>query len=176
MNPHSCLLAACVAALTVSACGAPAPSPPTAAEQVTASGGPTLTGKTVSITSYRGRPVVLIFWASWCGPCHDEQPALNSAYERWSPRGVAFLGIDLRDTATPALAFQSEYKVPYPSIADTNATLAIDYRIPSAPSLVFLNSQGKVADVVLGALGTMSVADFNTELTTLLGASPSGGA
>ncbi len=87
-----------------------------------------------------------------------------------------FLGVDLRDTAAPALAFQSEFKVPYPSIADTNATLAIDYGIPSAPSLVFLNTQGKSADVVLGALGTMSVADFNAELTTLLGTSPSGSA
>jgi hypothetical protein len=66
--------------------------------------------------------------------------------------------------------------VPYPSIADTNATLAIDYRIPSAPSLVFLNAEGKVADVVLGALGTMSVADFNAEVTTLLSTPESGSA
>src|ERR1700683_5534765 len=157
-------------ALAVLACGCgAAKTAPSPALQVTASGGPTLTGKDVSITSFRGRPVVLIFWASWCGPCHDEQPALNTAYTQWSPRGVVFLGVDLRDTTTPALAFQSEFKVPYPSIADSNATLAIDYRIPSAPSLVFLNAQGKVADVVLGALGTMSVADFNAELTTLLG-------
>jgi cytochrome c biogenesis protein CcmG/thiol:disulfide interchange protein DsbE len=162
------LMIGCALVLVASACGAVKPeSIPTL--QVTATGGPTLTGKDVSITSFRGRPVVLIFWASWCGPCHDEQPALNAAYTQWSPRGVVFLGVDLRDTTTPALAFQSEFKVPYPSIADTNATLAIDYRIPSAPSLVFLNAQGKVADVVLGALGTMSVADFNAELTTLLG-------
>jgi thiol-disulfide isomerase/thioredoxin len=164
----------CALVVCASACGAAKlASIPTS--QVTASGGPTLAGKDVSITSFRGRPVVLIFWASWCGPCHDEQPALNTAYTQWSPRGVVFLGVDLRDTTTPALAFQSEFKVPYPSIADTNATLAIDYRIPSAPSLVFLNAQGKVADVVLGALGTMSVADFNAELTTLL-ASPAASA
>jgi cytochrome c biogenesis protein CcmG/thiol:disulfide interchange protein DsbE len=161
--------------LLATGCGA-AKTSPHATQQVTASGGPTLTGKDVSITSFRGRPVVLIFWASWCGPCHDEQPALNTAYDQWSPRGVVFLGVDLRDTTAPALAFQSEFKVPYPSIADTNATLAIDYRIPSAPSLIFLTAQGRVADVVLGALGTMSVADFNAELTTLLGTSPSGSA
>src|SRR5580698_3072162 len=162
------LVAGCALVLLASGCGAAKPpSHPTL--QVTAAGGPTLTGKDVSITSFRGRPVVLIFWASWCGPCHDEQPALNTAYTQWSARGVVFLGVDLRDTTAPALAFQSEFKVPYPSIADTNATLAIDYRIPSAPSLVFLNAEGKVADVVLGALGTMSVPDFNAELTTLLG-------
>jgi hypothetical protein len=62
--------------------------------------------------------------------------------------------------------------VPYPSIADVNATLAVEYRIPSAPALVFLDTQGQVADVVLGALGTMSVTDFNGEIATLLGKSP----
>jgi hypothetical protein len=89
---------------------------------------------------------------------------------------VAFLGVDLRDTTKPALAFQSALKVPYPSIADTNNILAIDYRVPSPPTLVFLNSQGKVADVVLGGLGTMSVADFNAEITTLLGTPQTGSA
>jgi thiol-disulfide isomerase/thioredoxin len=137
---------------------------------VTASGGPTLTGTDVSITSFHGHPVVLIFWASWCGPCHDEQPALNTAYAKWSARGVEFVGVDLRDDTKDGLSFQQQFKVRYPSIADTQATLAVDYRIPSAPALVFLNAQGKVADAVLGALGTMSVADFNTEITSLLGA------
>jgi len=164
-----------VIALLVAGCGA-SHATSTPSQQVTASGGPTLTGKAVSITALRGHPVVLIFWGSWCGPCHDEQPALNTAYATWSGRGVAFLGIDLRDTTKPALAFQSAFSVPYPSIADTNNILAIVYRIPSPPSLVFLNAQGSVADVVLGGLGTMSVADFNGEITTLLGTSQTGSA
>jgi thiol-disulfide isomerase/thioredoxin len=140
-------------------------------EGVTEAGGPTLTGSDVSITAFRGHPVVLVFWGSWCGPCREEQPDLNSLHAKWSPRGVEFLGVDLRDDTKDALAFQRQFDVPYPSIADTQATLAVDYRIPSAPALVFLTARGKVADVALGALGTMSVADFDTEITTLLGAS-----
>jgi thiol-disulfide isomerase/thioredoxin len=160
----------CAAALLLTACGASHATSSTA-EQVTSSGGPTLSGKVVSITSLLGHPVVLIFWASDCGPCHDEQPALNSAYTAWSGRGVAFLGVDLLDTSRAALAFQSAFRVPYPSIADSNGTLAIEYRVPASPSLVFLSTQGKVADVVLGGLGTMSVSDFNAEISKLLGAS-----
>ncbi len=160
------------ASFGVAGCGAVHATAGPTPRSVTASGGPTLTGSDVNITAFRGRPVVLIFWASWCGPCQDEQPDLNSAYATWSARGVEFLGVDLRDDRKDALAFQHQFHVPYPSIADTNATLAVDYRIPSAPALVFLSAQGKVADTVLGALGTMSVADFNTEITTLL--APSG--
>lgn len=165
----------CAVVLFVAGCGTTHPTS-TPRQQVTASGGPTLTGKEVRITTFRGHPVVLIIWASWCGPCKDEQPALNAAYVKWSPRGVAFLGVDMRDTTSLALAFQRQSKVPYPSIADTNAVLAYEYRIPSAPALVFLNPQGKVADVVLGALGVMSVADFDAEITTLLSTSSTGSA
>src|SRR4029077_17885034 len=165
----------CVIVLFIVGCGSTPPRS-THLQQVTASGGPTLTGKEVRITTFRGRPVVLIIWASWCGPCQDEQPALNAAYREWAPRGVVFLGVDSRDTTSLALAFQSQYKVPYPSIADPNAVLAVEYRIPSAPALVFLNRQGKVADVVLGALGVMSAADFDAEITTLLSTPSTGSA
>ena len=79
------------------------------------------------------------------------------------------MGVDLRDSDSAARAFVAQLKVPYPSIADTDATLAVAYRVPSAPSIVFLDAPGKVADVVLGGLQTMSVSDFNTELATLVG-------
>lgn len=154
-------------AVFISACGmSGAAARP---EPVTASGGPTLDGKEASLTALRGHPVVLVFWASWCGPCHKEQPQLNAVYATWSARGVHFLGVDLRDSDSAARAFVAQLKVPYPSIADTDATLAVAYRVPSAPSIVFLDAPGKVADVVLGGLQTMSVSDFNTELATLVG-------
>ncbi|HUZ68791.1 MAG TPA: TlpA disulfide reductase family protein [Candidatus Saccharimonadales bacterium] len=159
------------ASFGVAGCGAAHVTATPPPQSVTATGGPTLTGSDISITAFRGHPVVLVFWGSWCGPCRDEQPDLNSLDAKWSPRGVQFLGVDLRDNTKDALAFQRQFDVPYPSIADTQATLAVDYRIPSAPALVFLTARGEVADVTLGALGTMSVADFNTEITTLLGAS-----
>jgi thiol-disulfide isomerase/thioredoxin len=159
---------ACAVLVLVTACGGSHPSA-RVTPKVTASGGPTLTGKEVSITALHGHPVVLVFWGTWCGPCRDEQPALNTMYAKWSPRGVDFLGIDLRDSTKQALAFQSQLGVPYASIADSNATLAFNYRIPSAPALVFLDTRGRVADVVLGALGTMSAADFDAEITRLLG-------
>jgi thiol-disulfide isomerase/thioredoxin len=156
---------ACAAVLLVAACGASHPSAPTT-PKVSSLSGPTLTGKTVSITALHGHPVVLVFWGTWCGPCRDDQPQMNSLYAKWSPRGVDFLGIDLRDDNRAAIAFQSQLTVPYASIADSDMRIAIHYHIPSAPALVFLDAQGRVAEAVLGS---MSVADFNAEITTLLG-------
>jgi thiol-disulfide isomerase/thioredoxin len=155
------------AAVLVAACGGSHPTVQ-ATPKVTALSGPTLTGKTVSITALHGHPVVLVFWGSWCGPCRHDQPQMNSLYAKWSPRGVDFLGIDLRDDNKAALTFQSQLAVPYLSIADSNMTIAIHYHIPSAPALVFLDTQGRVADAVLGS---MSVADFNADVTRLLGVS-----
>jgi thiol-disulfide isomerase/thioredoxin len=123
----------------------------------------------VSITTLQGHPVVLIFWGSWCGPCRAEQPELNGLYARWSPRGVDFLGIDVIDDNGKALAFQSQHNVRYSSIADPSMIIALNYRVPSAPALVFLDRHGRVVDIVLGALGVMSLADFNAEITPLLG-------
>lgn len=161
------LALACAAAVLVAACGGSHP-PAQATAKVTALSGPTLTGKTVSITSLHGHPVVLVFWGSWCGPCRHDQPQMNSLYAKWTPRGVDFLGIDLRDDNRAALTFQSQLAVPYLSIADSNMTIAIHYHIPSAPGLVFLDTQGRVADAVLGS---MSVADFNADVTRVLGVS-----
>lgn len=151
--------------LLVTACGG-SHAPLGAAAKVTALSGPTLTGKNASITALHGHPVVLVFWGTWCGPCRADQPKLNTLYATWSRRGVDFLGIDLRDDNKAAIAFQSQLKVPYLSIADSNMLIAIHYHIPSAPALVFLDSKGDVDEAVLGS---MSVADFDAEITRLLG-------
>lgn len=129
--------------------------------------GRTLSGGTASLTSLRGRAVVVVFWASWCEPCRREQPQLNAAYAKWSVHGVAFLGVDMRDDTKPAVDFQDAMQVPYPSVVDADATIAADYRIPAAPALVFIDRKGKVADSILGGLETMTASDFDGEVRSL---------
>lgn len=160
---------AAVTVLLLTACGAAASSH----AAITSSSRPAVTGRTldgkaVALASWRGHPVVLVFWGAWCGPCRDEQPRLNAAYARWTPHGVAFLGVDMRDDLGAALTFQRQLHVPYASVADPGATIAAGYDIPAAPALAFIDAQGRVGDRVLGSLGVMSDAAFDQELSGLL--------
>ena len=152
-------LAACAPVATH---GAGPPTPPASLLQ-----GTTLTGQHVSLQQDRGHPVVLIFWGAWCGPCHDEQPALNRSYSRWSPHGVVFLGVDIRDDPGAAASFVHQEHVPYPSVSDPDAMIAARFHVPAAPALAFIDARGGVADTILGGLGVMTTSDFDTEVRGL---------
>ncbi len=156
--------------LTACATTAGAGSPTAALSPTTNLAGPTVQGGSLSEAALHGHPVVLAFWASWCGPCHDEQPRLNAAYQRWQPRGVRFLGVDMLDSNSAARGFIQQEHVPYTSVVDADADIAAGYQVPAAPAIVFLDAHGAVADRVLGGLEILSDADFDAELMRLTSA------
>jgi thiol-disulfide isomerase/thioredoxin len=129
--------------------------------------GKTLEGKKVDLANYRGKVVVVNFWWSACGPCRKEAPSLSVAAAKLIPKGVVFLGIDIRDGATSmGKAYQSRFDVPYPSVFDPDGETLLAFRGTlspnSIPSTVILDKQGRVAASVLGGL------DSNTTLYDLV--------
>jgi thiol-disulfide isomerase/thioredoxin len=127
--------------------------------------GTTLAGSRLSFSSYRGRVVVLNFWGSWCGPCRQEAPSLAAAAQHYQPAGVAFLGVDERDTQASATAFERSFGITYPSLADPSSLVALDFTsvIPLAgtPTTLVIDRTGRIAGAVF------QEATYS-ELTTIL--------
>jgi thiol-disulfide isomerase/thioredoxin len=118
--------------------------------------GTSLTGATIKLSSYRGKVLVLNFWGSWCAPCRAEAPTLAVLNEQYSSKGVAFLGDDVGDTPTNALAFTSSHDITYPSINDQGYQIVQDLSqvvpVSDTPTTVVIDKTGHVVGMVLGAI------------------------
>jgi peroxiredoxin len=107
---------------------------------------PRLTGAgDVSLDSFRGKTVVLNFFASWCHPCKREAPDLESVWRKYRSEGLVVLGVDSGDTRGAARDFLSAHGVTYPIVFDPEQTLALGpYAVPGLPVTYVLNGQGRV--------------------------------
>ena len=113
-------------------------------------------GTEVSAESLRGAPAVLNFWYAACAPCRIEAPHLVSLHGQFASEGVTFLGVNVRDTATTARAFERTFEIPYPSMEDLSGDVLLalsDFVPPQAvPSTLVLDAEGRVSARVLGAV------------------------
>jgi cytochrome c biogenesis protein CcmG/thiol:disulfide interchange protein DsbE len=105
----------------------------------------------ISLSDLRGKPVLLNFWASWCGPCKDEAPLLRQAYATYGSR-VHFLGVDERDALTSALAFEHDNHIAYPSARDEGFHIYDDYGLTGQPESFFIDQNGVIVQHVPGPL------------------------
>jgi peroxiredoxin len=106
-----------------------------------------LDGRTVSLADYRGKKkLVLSFWASWCGPCRLEIPALQSFYERHRKDANQFeiLAISIDEHRAPAEAFAMETKPPFPMLLDLTGQTATAYHVENIPAVYVVDENGKV--------------------------------
>jgi peroxiredoxin len=114
----------------------------------------TLTGSTLSFSSYRGKVVVLNFWGSWCVPCREEASTLSAVAAQYQPSGVSFLGVDVRDTTASAEAFARSFHVTYPSVSDTSSLITQDFTavvpIAGTPTTLVIDRTGRIAGAVFG--------------------------
>ena len=109
-----------------------------------------LDGKSVSLQQWRGKPVVINFFASWCDPCRDEMPLINEIATGGDKGGYQVIGIAVEDTRAAVLQFSEEAKLAFPIGLDLNSIVKRAYRIFGPPATFFIDAQGTVRDIVLG--------------------------
>lgn len=121
-----------------------------------------LTGSPVRMSSYRGKVLVLNFWASWCSPCRREAPVLQVAYQQYHAQGVDFLGDDMGDTAANALSFIHSESIGYPSISDPGYAFVQQFSqaapVNDPPTTAVIDKTGHVAGIVLGPVNDGELA------------------
>ena len=106
---------------------------------------------TIRLSDYRGKVVVLNFWASWCVPCRVEHPELVAVAREYRDRGVVFLGILYNDQLSNARAWLEEMGgEEYPTLLDPGTRTAIDYGLTGVPETVIIDSNGIVRFKRLG--------------------------
>ena len=106
----------------------------------------------VSLASYRGKPVVLNFWASWCEPCKSEAAVLERDWTSYRNRGVVFLGVDYHDLASDARRFVSAHALTFTMLQDGSGSVTGRYGISQVPETYVLDRQGRVVAHLAGPI------------------------
>ena len=106
----------------------------------------------VSLADYRGRPLVLNFWASWCRPCATEADVLEESWRTHRDDGLVVLGIDYRDLRSEGRRFARKYGLTYPLVHDGRATLTSRYALTGVPETFVVDRRGRLIGHIEGAV------------------------
>ena len=113
----------------------------------------TFEGSPLSLEDFRGKVVMLNFWASWCIPaCYDEAPALERTWRAYKDKGVMVVGINIQDKEAAALEFLARFEHSFPNAPDPRGRVAVDYGVYGVPETFFIDSRGRVRFKHVGAL------------------------
>jgi peroxiredoxin len=117
---------------------------------------PDLTGRTVDLGDFRGRVVLVDFWATWCAPCHLQQDILEPLYREYRSKGAEFLAVSVGEDAETVKEFVAQKPFAYPVLLDPADELSPRLGISALPTLLIVNREGKVSYFEAG------VADSDT--------------
>ncbi|OGQ83506.1 MAG: hypothetical protein A3F90_03175 [Deltaproteobacteria bacterium RIFCSPLOWO2_12_FULL_60_19] len=99
--------------------------------------------KKVALTDFRGKLVMLNFWASWCVPCREEMPQMERLYQEYKARGFVIVAVNVKDSRDDALAFVRELKFTYPALFDPEGEIGLLYGAWGLPTTYLIGPKGE---------------------------------
>jgi len=110
-----------------------------------------LTGSTRRLSDFRGKVVLLNFWATWCGPCRFEMPSMEKLYQRLNAKGLEIVAVNLQEDRSSVEQFVDEYGLSFPVLLDTTGRIGATYGARSIPTTYIVDREGFV---IAGTIGT----------------------
>lgn len=111
---------------------------------------PLLDGSRVTWDNLRGRPVIVNFWATWCGPCRIEMPELQTLYDSATPGDLEILAVNLGESREAIQQWVDAFDLTYPIVQDRDGMIAAAYRLRGQPSTYVIDPEGVIRDIFFG--------------------------
>lgn len=111
----------------------------------------TLDGKTVKLSDYRGKPVLLNFWATWCGPCRFEMPFLQQINDSYAAKGLVMLAVDIDESPDTVKKFMADFNLSLTVPMDTGKKISKAYSITGIPTTFLIDKNGIIRQKIVGA-------------------------
>ena len=118
-------------------------------------------GKPIQLAAFKGRPVVINFWATWCPPCRREMPALEGIWREQQAKGkLMILGVDQGENAATVARFEAQIvDMTFPVLLDQQNSVSVLYQVRALPTTYFIDANGRIRDIKLGGMDAATMLD-----------------
>jgi len=113
---------------------------------------PLLTGGNATLSSYKGKVVILNFWATWCPPCRTEMPSMETLYQRFNAQGLEILAVDIGEDLSTVRQFISNSGYSFPVMLDSGNRVSSVYGMKAIPTSYIIDREGKIIGRVVGGI------------------------
>jgi peroxiredoxin len=135
---------------------------------------PALDGRVQKLSNYRGRPVLVNLWATWCPPCIEEMPLLNEIARRYEERGLAVIGIAADENRASVESFVQEHPLRFEVLLDPQGAVGTEYAITGYPETFLIDREGRIVAKLIGPLPSVGDQPTPELLKTIEGLLGSG--